>query len=100
VWCLSLSSCIGASVDAERRAAALRAFRRIDWPRAVNRVSTLVRALRGDPELEADQQRERLRAAKIHDTIEKMGRQAVGCIAPNDCDCPLCTEAREDSNDG
>ncbi len=53
---------------------------------------TLVRALRGDKDLERDHSAETGRASKLHRTIDHAARTVVGCAAPDDCDCPMCLE--------
>lgn len=54
---------------------------------------TFVRTLRGDDvALDQDHKRERLRGNAALKTIDKIARTAAGCVAPNPCSCPLCSE--------
>lgn len=62
------------------------------WLRVASRATTLARALRRDRKLEGDHSRETARASQIHRTIDETARTVVGCIAPKDCDCPMCLE--------
>jgi len=67
--------------------------REVDWPRAIHRGATLVRALRGDgPQLDAEHARETARASQVRSTIEDIARKAVGCTRAPDCTCPVCIE--------
>lgn len=66
----------------------------VDWPRAINRASGYVRALRGDPDVVSDAQAEDARAKTTHGLIEKIARAAVGCNGAADCPCPICRERR------
>lgn len=67
--------------------------REVDWPRAIHRTATLVRALRGDgPELDAEHARETARASQVKSTIEDIARKAVGCTRTQSCECPVCKE--------
>ena len=60
--------------------------------RIAHRATTLGRALRGDKRLERDHSAETARASKLHRTIDNAARTVVGCVAPGDCDCPMCLE--------
>lgn len=68
--------------------------RQIDWLRLAHRGFALVRALRGDANLDDDHQRERNRAAQVRKTIDDTARAVVGCVAHKGqpCDCPVCSE--------
>lgn len=65
-------------------------FARVDWVRAINRGTTLARALRDDPDLGADHVREQMRSKELRQAVDKIGRDAVGCRSPGACACPLC----------
>ena len=65
-------------------------FANVDWVRAINRGTTLARALRDDPDLAADHLHEQLRSREIRTTVERIGREVIGCRAPDPCACPLC----------
>ncbi len=68
----------------------------IDWPRALNAGTTLIRELRGDAELEQDVTRMRAAAVRAKSLIEQAGRVAVACGMP--CKPPrLCGFCLEDA---
>lgn len=69
-------------------------LRKVDWLRAISRLSTLARALRDDRKLDADHNTERVRAKRLRKSVDSMTRNAMGCLAPKNCDCPLCREQR------
>lgn len=64
--------------------------------RLINRGTTLLRSLQGDPEVDADHVRELRRAATVRKTLDDVARRAVGCVRPSPCDCPMCREAQEE----
>lgn len=70
------------------------ALMKVDWLRAFNRLSTLARALRNDHKLDADHETERMRAKRLTKSLDSMARNAVGCVAPKKCNCPLCRQQR------
>ena len=70
------------------------ALRRFPWLRLLHRLTTLARAARHDPDLEADHIIERGRAAKLNRSVENIARNAVGCVAPNPCQCVRCIQDR------
>lgn len=63
----------------------------LDLLRWGHRLLTFVRTLRGD-DVDQDHTRERTRGAAALNTIDKIARTAAGCVAPNPCGCPLCSE--------
>lgn len=65
-------------------------LRAVPWLRVINRVTTLVRAARQDPELERDHQSDREQAAAMRRSLENATRKASGCRSPAACGCPLC----------
>ena len=65
-------------------------LRRVPWLRLLNRLTTLVRAARQDPDLENDHIVERGRAAALNRSVENIARNAIGCVAPNPCQCVRC----------
>lgn len=67
---------------------------RVDWPRALQRTGTLVRAIRGDSadEIAADTTKETSRGSQMLGVVETMARGMFGCVAPNRCNCPVCKE--------
>lgn len=64
----------------------------IDWVRLLHKGLTFFREVRGDVEVTKDTEREQLRATQARRSIETIARTAARCVAPNDCDCPLCRE--------
>lgn len=68
-----------------------------DWLRILHRGVTLVRAMRGD-DVATDTQAERVRAAKLQETIDGAARAVIGCAKTPDCDCPICREHREENH--
>lgn len=65
-------------------------LQRVDWLRVTSRLSTLVRSMRGDAELEHDHDVETNRGRKLLDSIDGAARQALNCKAPQPCACPMC----------
>ncbi len=63
----------------------------LDWLRWLHKGVTFVRTLRGD-DVDQDHKRERKRGTATLNTIDKIARTAAGCVAPNPCSCPLCSE--------
>ncbi len=69
--------------------------RRIDWLRIAHRVTTLVRDLRGDDQLDDDHRMERGRATTMRGAVDELARTVMGCQKPNPCDCPICSEEED-----
>lgn len=68
---------------------------RVDWPRTLQRASTLLRALRGDEirDVEADHVLELERAEKLQTLVGKIARDAAGCTRSKRCLCAVCAVA-------
>ena len=67
---------------------------RVDWLRVAHRGLTLVRALRRDSKLVADQEEEQGRAATMLQMMDTVARAAVGCERKPGCGCAICREQR------
>ena len=69
-----------------------RALGQVDWPSALQRAGVLMRALRGESaeQIAADGSKTLDRGQRLYRTVEGAARQAVGCRAPNPCDCMVC----------
>lgn len=73
--------------------------RPIDWLRVGHRAFTLLRSLRGDDQLDTDHKIERTRAKTLTQSMDQIGRQAMGCAAPEPCDCRLCQENNDNASE-
>ena len=63
------------------------ALGQVDWLRAVHRLSTLGREIRGDADgLETDHETERARGV----SLTRSARKIMDCQAPRECDCAMC----------
>jgi len=70
---------------------------KVDWLRVIGNGVNFLRAMNEDPNLPADQDREKERAKTMHRAIDQVVRGLVDCQAPGNCDCPLCREEKEES---
>ena len=69
-----------------------KALGQVDWIRVVNRLSTIARSIRQDPDLKEDHQVDTERAEKLMSSLEGMARGYGGCQAPAACECLVCLE--------
>lgn len=76
----------------------LRWAKRQDWVRIVHVGATFVRALRDDPAVATDAQREHARADQMKRLFNSIARAAVGCARLRDpdagCACQICMEPK------
>lgn len=75
--------------------AALALLRQVDWPSALHKATVMIRELRGDSDqIDRDSMRVRGVGTRTKETIEQLGRKAVGCVAPAPCECAFCKEGK------
>ncbi len=70
----------------------LDAMRRVDWARLFQRAGVFIRELRGDAHdaIAADHTRELKRGEDLRLACERFARNALGCVAPDPCECAVC----------